>query len=101
WSRDGEWISFALTDPDFLSVINYYMIRPDGSDLTQLTFQSDPDRFAPVGAWTSDGSTIVAPGNLGGVQGLYAIATDGSGAVTLLPTSPGDAITFVGSVIGP
>jgi hypothetical protein len=41
---------------------------------------------------------LIAPGNIGGVQGLYAIATDGSGTLTLLATSPGSAIDFAGSV---
>src|SRR5262249_15913832 len=65
--------------------------RPDGTDLTQLTFlsASDPDRFAPIGPWTADGSTLIVPGTIGGMNGIYAIATDGSGAITPLPTSPG------------
>jgi Tol biopolymer transport system component len=98
WSPDGQWISFGRADSNGL-IVNYFLIQPDGTGLTQLTFfsASDPDRFAPIGAWTPDGSVLVAPGTIGGVNGAYSIATDGSGTVTLLPTSPGDDLAFVGS----
>jgi Tol biopolymer transport system component len=99
WSPDGQWISFGRADTNGL-IVNYFIIRPDGTDLTQLTFlsPSDPDRFAPIGPWTADGSALVVPGTIGGMNGIYAIATDGSGAVTPLPTSPGANVDFVGSV---
>ncbi len=104
WSPDGQWISFGRTDGiSGLAIVNYFMIHPDGTGLTQLTFlsASDPDRFGPIGPWTPDGSALVAPGVFGGVNGSYSIATDGSGTVTLLPNSPRDDIAFVGSATNP
>src|SRR5262249_40714436 len=99
WSPDGQWIAYGHSpDGGLASLTNYFMIQPDGSGQTQLTFLSEPDRLGPAGVWSPDGSVLVAPGNIGGVQGLYAIATDGSGAMTLLPTSVGTAIDFAGSV---
>ncbi len=99
WSPDGQSIAYGHSpDGGLNSLTNYFMIQPDGSGLTQLTFLSDPDRLGPAGPWSADGSVLVAPGNIGGVQGLYAIATDGSGTMTLLSTSAGNAIDFAGSV---
>jgi len=102
WSPDGQWISFARSDGGS-GLLNYFIIRPDGSELTQLTFNaiSDPDRFGPNGPWTPDGSALVAPGMFGDVNGMFSVASDGSGTVTPLPTSPGDDIAFVGSVTSP
>lgn len=97
WSPDGRLIAYARSGDGGSTLANYFMIGPDGSGMTQLTFLSDPDRVGP-GVWSPDFSAIIAPANVGGVQGLYAIATDGSGAMTLLPTSPGSAIDFAGSV---
>ena len=99
WSPDGQAIAYAHSpDGGLNSLTNYFLIVPDGSGAIQLTFLSDPDRLGPAGSWSPDGSVLVAPGNIGGVQGLYAIATDGSGTMTLLPTSAGSAIDFAGSV---
>jgi Tol biopolymer transport system component len=98
WSPDGQQIAYSHSTDGGFTLANYFMIQPDGSGLTQLTFLSDPDRVGPAGVWSADGSTLVAPGNIGGVQGLYSIATDGSGTVILLPTSAGSAIDFAGSV---
>jgi Tol biopolymer transport system component len=99
WSPDGQWIAYGHSPDGGLNFLtNYFMIQPDGSGMTQLTFLSDPDRLGPAGVWSADGSVLIAPGNIGGVQGLYAIATDGSGTLTLLATSPGSAIDFAGSV---
>ncbi|HTP07787.1 MAG TPA: hypothetical protein VMP08_06025 [Anaerolineae bacterium] len=103
WSTDGQWLSF-------LRGANYYKIRPDGTGLTQLTFSNavitGPNDYSPAvpwsGAlWSSDDSGIVGPRTINGVQGIYAIAADGSGATTLvLPSPAGTWVDSVGTVIG-
>lgn len=103
WSADGQWLSF-------LRGANYYKIRPDGTGLTQLTFSTvqitginDYNSTVPwsPAPWSSDGASVVAPRTVNGIQGIYAIATDGSGAMTLIEASPaGTWVDFVGSLIG-
>ena len=103
WSRDGLWLSF-------LRGANYYKIRPDGTGLTQLTFSNavitGPNDYNPAvpwsGApWSTDGSSLTGPRTVNGVQGIYAIATDGSGAMTLiLPSAAGTWVDSVGTVAG-
>ena len=103
WSWDGQWLSF-------LRGANYYKIRPDGSGLTQLTFSNavitginDYNPAVPwSGApWSSDDSSVIAPRTVNGIQGIYAIATDGSGAMTLiLPSEAGTWVDSVGTVVG-
>jgi hypothetical protein len=100
WSPDGQWISFGTVLGD--SIGNYSKIHPDGTGLTALTSftATQSVRFGYGGAWTSDGSKLLVPGRMNGVQGIYAIATDGSRGIALVPTTPGDPIDFVGSVTG-
>ncbi|HXF99332.1 MAG TPA: T9SS type A sorting domain-containing protein [Bacteroidota bacterium] len=99
WSRDGQWIAFMRRLND--TTYNYYKIRPDGTGLTALTsFTTTRATFGSGGAWTPDGSKIIVAGVINGVQGIYAIATDGSRGIGLVQTSPGDAIDFVGTVTG-
>jgi len=101
WSPDGQWISFGTVLSD--SIGNYWKIHPDGSGLTPLTsfVAADPVRFGGCGgAWTPDGSKLLVVGRVRGVAGIYAIATDGSGGIGLVPTTPDDPIDFVGSVTG-
>ena len=99
WSPDGQWIAFARAVGDTLR--NYYKIHPDGTSLTPLTFfVGSQSAFNWAGAWSPDGSKLFVPGRVNGVQGIYAIATSGSGGVTLVPTAAGAPIDFVGSVKG-
>ena len=98
WSPDGQWISFGVGSD---TLRNYSKIHPDGTGLTALTaFGGNQSAFLYGGAWTPDGSKIIVPGRVNGVWGLYAIATDGSGGIALIPSSPGDPVDFVGSVTG-
>lgn len=55
WSPDGKWIAFAaFRDPDSPDGLGFdyelFAIRPNGSGLTQLTFNEYIDEFTP--AWT-------------------------------------------------
>ncbi|HZI31664.1 MAG TPA: hypothetical protein VFF11_04940, partial [Candidatus Binatia bacterium] len=93
WSADGQWISFQ-------DGTNYFKIHPDGSGLTNLTtVPAIGDGFNGPGSWTPDGTKLIVAGKYNGVNGLYSVATDGSKAVTLIPTTAGAAIDFVGSVL--
>jgi dipeptidyl aminopeptidase/acylaminoacyl peptidase len=47
WSPDGEWIVFSLSHEN---TANIYMVRPDGTALTQITTQPGVDEQRPV--WT-------------------------------------------------
>ena len=76
------------------------MIRPDGSELPQLTFFSPGDAsVGPIGQWTPDQSAVVAPLTTPDGNGIYAIATDGSGTLTSLPISAADAAAWMGNII--
>jgi len=98
WSPDAQWISFARANGDVL--LNYLMIRPDGTELTQLTFFLPVEAsLGQVGQWTPDQSAVLAPVTTADGNGIYAIATDGSGTLTPLPISPGDDATWMGSII--
>ncbi|MBN1318294.1 MAG: PD40 domain-containing protein [Anaerolineales bacterium] len=92
WSPDGEWIAFWRDD-------NVYKIRPDGSELTQLTFLAyPPDWMEETGAWSNDGSLLVSPAMIDGVMGLVAVASDGSGTMIPIETAAGSDPNYVGSV---
>jgi Tol biopolymer transport system component len=91
WSPDGEWIAFHRAG-------NLYKIRPDGADLTQLTFLSAPDSMSFwTGAWEAGGEWLLAPATVNGVSSLYAVATDSSGKMTPLNTEPSASPAYVGN----
>ncbi|MBU1878538.1 MAG: hypothetical protein KJ734_06265, partial [Chloroflexi bacterium] len=74
WSPDGQWIAFWRDN-------DVYKIRPDGTGLTQLTFLAAAgDWMEESGPWVTDGQYLVAPGTVDGVDGLYAVPSDGSGS---------------------
>jgi Tol biopolymer transport system component/predicted Ser/Thr protein kinase len=53
WSPDGEWIAFTSNrDGDF----DIYVMRVDGSDVEQLTFNSELTDLTP--RWSPDGTRI-------------------------------------------
>ncbi|HVV70220.1 MAG TPA: hypothetical protein VHI52_01770, partial [Verrucomicrobiae bacterium] len=57
--------------------------------------------FPEGAAWSADGFSLVGAGTINGVNALYQVATDGSGAITRLAiTRPGDRIAYVGAVVG-
>src|ERR1043166_9146436 len=95
WSADGRWISF-------LNGKNFFKIRPDGTGRTQLTFLTNAtDTFDPIGAWTGDGARIITAGISNGTNGLFAVATDGSGLMVTLPVNAATNFVVVGSVFSP
>ncbi len=63
------------------------------------------DRFGVSGAWSADGTKIYMPARIGGVTGIYEVATDGSGTMSLTPDTSnliaaGSNVEFVGGVRG-
>ena len=85
WSPDGTKILF---DADFGGHDEIYVINEDGTNLTQLTFDSavnrDPD-------WSPDGAMIVFSSNRGGTNryDLFVMNADGTNIANLTnsPTS--------------
>ncbi len=109
WSPDGQWLVFAdgngpntAFGPD--SGTNLYVMRRDGTSLSQITSLNDGTNGFPHGAiWSPDGATLVGAGSLFGTNGLWLIPltadlSDCLGPPILLPTSAGDPIDFAGSI---
>ena len=81
WSRDGEWIAFSRggasamfngpTDGDV------FKIRPDGTQLANLTPDSSADDDG-YPSFSGNGEWIVFRSGRGGRYELYLIRTDGS-----------------------
>jgi hypothetical protein len=110
WSPDGTWLAFA--DGNSASSAfsadagtNLWVVRGDGTDLTQISGFTDGMNHFPHGAlWTPDSSGLVGAGTVFGTNGLWLIPLtpdylDCDGPPILLPTSPGDAIDFAGSIV--
>lgn len=94
WSPDGQWIAFWREG-------NLFKIRPDGTGLTQLTLLTVnyiSDYMNDTGAWMANGKWLVAPAKVDGVDGLYAVATDGSGGLVPVSTRDLACNDWVGSV---
>jgi TolB protein len=81
WSPDGQWILFH-SNPlvDGLPRFDIFKIRPDGSDLTQLT-DVPGNSFMPD--WSPDGERIVFASQRDGNRELYVMNADGSNQVRL------------------
>jgi hypothetical protein len=88
WSPDGEWIAFNRAWNDL------YKIKPDGSDLTRLSYTEGG--VVNGGAWSADGAWLVWSAEVEGVMDVYAVASDGSGLMVPLGTTPGWAPHWVG-----
>ena len=50
-------------------------------------------------AWTPDSVNLIVADTVGGTNGLFAIATDGSGTAAPILGIDGSGIDFVGSVL--
>ena len=110
WSPDGQWLAFADGNNANSAFTgdggkNLWVMRADGTSLSQISGFSDPVNGFPHGAvWSPDGHALVGAGTIFGTNGLWLIPLtpdldDCTGPPILLPTSPGDAIDFAGSIV--
>ncbi len=83
WSPDGKTIAFSRSDN---GLFNIWTMKPDGSGLTQLTFERD--NRSP--SWSPDSRYIVFSSESHGVASLYIMLSDGTG-LTKLDTGRGSS----------
>jgi Tol biopolymer transport system component len=81
WSPDGSWIAFSR-DAEEESHKRIFIVRPDGTGLTNLT--PTLDHGAGIPSWSPDGTRIVFDG---GNWGIYTMNSDGSNVTIIDPTS--------------
>jgi len=107
WSPDGQYLSFA-DDNSAASLdtgTNLWVTTSNGSNVSRICdFQGTSNRFPHGSLWSPDSTALVGAATLYGTNGLWIVPlnpdrTDCQGAATLLPTTPGDAIDFAGSII--
>ena len=110
WSPDGQWLVFSdgnSSNTAFTadSGTNLWVVHSDGTALSQITLFTDGVSGFPHGAlWSPSGDALVGAGTIFGTNGLWIIPlnadlTDCGGFPILLPTLPGDAIDFAGSIV--
>lgn len=117
WSNDNQYIAFgtifltcnnnfpSVSYPYWIS--NLVKIKPDGTGRQQLTnfpssadcTQTSSNCFTLGYVWTENNSKVIAAGRINGAKGLFAVNTDGSGSVSQIPISPGNAPEFVGGIV--
>jgi Tol biopolymer transport system component len=87
WSPGGEWIAFIGSTSE--GTFDIYRVRPDGSELSNLTkTKADESAFD----WSPDGSQIVFDSNRSGNYDLYAMNADGSNVRPLTKTNDRDEV---------
>ncbi|HWM91181.1 MAG TPA: LpqB family beta-propeller domain-containing protein [Thermoanaerobaculia bacterium] len=79
-SPDGQWLVFDTFPPQE----DLYLVRPDGSDLRQLTRDEHRDR---IPHWSPDGSRILFYSDRGGRYEAWSILPDGSRSEPLTRTT--------------
>jgi TolB protein len=86
WSPDREWIALSRNGGGDAEL---WMVRADGSDLTQLTANADQDWEA---SWSPDGARIAfTREGPGGSTNIMLLDLDGGGEVAVTPAGGFDA----------
>lgn len=93
WSPDGQWIVFSTRPWDMLpdGPSNLYTVRPDGSDLAQITHFKLGATRAVQPSWSPDGSLIIFTAVEGSGFGKPTMATirpDGTGMTSATANGP-------------
>lgn len=98
WTPDGQSLLYLHVADATTSSL--FRIRPDGSAMVSLTSCLGPgEQLRARGALTPDGTRFVTAADIGGVNGLFVVALDGSGTIDRLCTPPGGDVEFVGAVL--
>ncbi len=86
WSPDGHWIVFAsLRDSPLYWEL--YVMRPDGTDVTRLTWWEDASDLSP--SWSPDGTKLAFASKRDGNWEIYTMDRDG-GNLARLTSDPAD-----------
>jgi Tol biopolymer transport system component len=90
WAPNGRRIAVTENANHFQpnDSANIVTMRPDGSDLRQLTNFHDPATNAYFGSYSPDGRWLVFRLESHGLFGLYRMHPDGSHQQAILPLSP-------------
>lgn len=79
WSPDGEWIAFVANGEE-AGLLNIFVVRPDGSDLRQLSDRRD---FNVEPAWSPTSQQIVYRSGADQVGDIFVVNIDGTGRANL------------------
>jgi len=85
WSPDGSRIAFnSYNDPNTGESANILTMKPDGSDVVQLTHYKGGRRNAHLGGWSPDGRQLVvhirgSDADRPEVNQIFVVNADGSG----------------------
>jgi len=108
WSPDDDCLAFAdgYVSPLVDGGRNLWVAKVTSSNtLYQITAFTDNTNGFPHGAqWSPSGEALVGAGTVYGTNGIWVIPLNADcmcsdGPLVVLPTSPGDPIDFVGSVV--
>ncbi len=107
WSPDSKLISFAdsnsVTSLD--SGVDLWLVNTNGTSLNRIcNFAGTGNHFQHGAIWTPDSMSLVGAGTIDTTNGIWIVPlnadrTDCGGLPILLPTTPGDALDFAGSVV--
>ena len=110
WSNNGQTIAYGFVPPPDENPQFYadlYKINADGSNKTRLTFLNGTTSGSPNGfrhslVWTTNSvgdEFIYNAVNVNNIAGIYKISTDGTGNMTRIPITAGNAPDWVGGIV--